>query len=50
MVTMVWLLWHGMVVGAGGMAMACRRGNRPFLLAVIIDLRAQDEISGNASP
>ena len=50
MVTLVWLLWYGMVVGAGGMAMACRRGNHPFLLAVIIDLRAQDEISGNASP
>ena len=32
------------------MAMACRRGNHPFLLAVIIDLPAQDEISGNASP
>ena len=51
----VCLLWYGYLMVwyggcAGGMAMACRRGNHPFLLAVIIDLPAQDEISGNASP
>ena len=47
------ILWYGMVIvwwygicyhmvwcgGADGMAMACRRGNHPFLLAVIIDLQ-----------
>ena len=47
----VCLLWYGyLMVWYGGMAMACRRGNHPFLLAVVIDLPAQDEISGNASP